>query len=30
VLRLLIDEDFDGDITRGLVREQPGIDVVRA
>ena len=30
MLRVLADEDFDGDITRGLLREQPGIDLVRA
>jgi hypothetical protein len=30
VLRLLADEDFDGDITRGLLRESPRLDVVRS
>jgi predicted nuclease of predicted toxin-antitoxin system len=29
VLRLLADEDFDGDITRGLLRQVPGLDLVR-
>ena len=29
MLRLLTDEDFDGDITRGLLRQNPGLDLVR-
>lgn len=29
MIRLLTDENFDGDILRGLVRRMPGIDVVR-
>lgn len=28
-IRLLVDEDFDNDILRGLLRRQPGVDVVR-
>jgi hypothetical protein len=30
VLQLLTDEDFDGDITRGLLREQDDLDLLRA
>jgi predicted nuclease of predicted toxin-antitoxin system len=29
VIRLLTDENFDGDILRGLVRRMPNLDVVR-
>ena len=29
VIRLLTDENFDGDILRGLVRRMPSLDVVR-
>ena len=28
-LRVLSDEDFDGDIVRGVLRRQPGVDIVR-
>jgi hypothetical protein len=28
-LRLLLDEDFNNDILRGLLRRNPGLDVVR-
>ena len=28
-IRLLIDEDFDNDILRGLLRRKPGLDIVR-
>lgn len=30
MLRFLIDEDFDNDILRGLLRRLPGLDIVRA
>lgn len=29
MLRILTDEDFDGDITRGLLLARPGLDLVR-
>jgi hypothetical protein len=29
MIRLMIDEDFDNDILRGLLRRLPGLDVVR-
>jgi predicted nuclease of predicted toxin-antitoxin system len=29
VIKLLTDENFDGDVLRGLVRRMPGLDVVR-
>jgi predicted nuclease of predicted toxin-antitoxin system len=29
VIKLATDESFDGDILRGLLRRQPGLDVVR-
>ena len=28
-IRLLMDEDFDNDILRGVVRQRPGVDIVR-
>lgn len=30
MLRFLIDEDFDNDILRGVLRRQPELDIVRA
>jgi hypothetical protein len=30
MLRLLVDQDFDQDIIRGLLRRVPGLDVVTA
>jgi hypothetical protein len=30
VLRLLTDADFKGQVTRGLLRRRPGLDLVRA
>lgn len=29
-LRFLVDEDFDNDIVRGVLRRQPSLDMVRA
>jgi hypothetical protein len=29
VIKLATDENFDGDIYRGLLRRQPGLDIVR-
>jgi hypothetical protein len=28
-IRLLIDEDFDNDILRGVLRRRPALDIVR-
>jgi hypothetical protein len=30
VLRFLVDEDFDNDIMRGMLRQLPTLDIVRA
>lgn len=30
MIRLMIDEDFDNDILRGVLRRRPGLDIVRA
>lgn len=29
MIRLLVDEDFDNDILRGVLRRSPGLDIVR-
>lgn len=30
MIKLLTDENFEGDVLRGLIRRMPGLDVVRA